>query len=157
VTTIPVTLEIDGTTHRLEIEPQETLLEVLRNRLGMKGTKANCEEGECGACTVLVNREPVNSCLLLAVRAQGSPIVTIEGLAQDGRHSALLEAFVEAGAVQCGYCSPGFLIAAAALLDANPSPSDDEIASAVSGNICRCTGYTKILHAIHLAASRTVP
>jgi carbon-monoxide dehydrogenase small subunit len=132
------------------------LLQVLRERLGLMGTKANCEEGECGACTVLFDNKPVNSCLLLAVRAQGSPIVTIEGLTEDGRHAALQAAFVQEGAIQCGYCTPGFLLSSAALLDRNPAPTQDEIIFALSGNICRCTGYTKIVRAVKKATPGVV-
>lgn len=155
-TTLTVSLDINGKTHVLDIEPQETLLHVLRERLGLTGTKANCEEGECGACTVLLNNQPVNSCLLLAARAQGKQIVTIEGLSDDGRHADLLTRFAQEGAIQCGYCTPGFLLATAALLDTNPSPSQEEIVFALSGNICRCTGYTKILKAVRLAAGGMV-
>jgi carbon-monoxide dehydrogenase small subunit len=156
-TTLTVSLDINGQAHSLEIEPQETLLHVLRERLGLTGTKANCEEGECGACTVLLNNRPVNSCLVLAVRAQGCRILTIEGLTADGHHAALQSAFAQEGAIQCGYCTPGFLLAAAALLDDHPTPTDDEIVFALSGNICRCTGYTKILKAVKNTASGVVP
>jgi carbon-monoxide dehydrogenase small subunit len=156
-TTLTISLDINGETHVLEIEPQETLLHVLRERLGLTGTKANCEEGECGACTVLLDHRPVNSCLLLAVRAQGSHILTIEGVTADSRYAALREAFAQEGAIQCGYCTPGFLLSAAALLDAHPTPTKDEIIRALSGNICRCTGYTKILKAVEIAASGVAP
>jgi aerobic-type carbon monoxide dehydrogenase small subunit (CoxS/CutS family) len=156
-TTMTVSLDVNGETRTLDIEPQETLLHVLRERLGLTGTKANCEEGECGACTVLLNNRPVNSCLLLAVRAQGCRIVTIEGLTADGRYAALQAAFAQAGAIQCGYCTPGFLLAAAALLDIHPTPTEDEIVFALSGNICRCTGYTKILKAVTNTAHGVVP
>ncbi|HSB91219.1 MAG TPA: (2Fe-2S)-binding protein [Anaerolineales bacterium] len=153
MTTIPVTLVVNGRAYSLEIEPHETLLHVLRERLGLTGTKANCEEGECGACTVLFDGRPVNSCLLLAVRAQAGPVQTIEGLTAEGRHAALQEAFAQEGAIQCGYCSPGFLLASAALLDRNPRPTQGEIVFALSGNICRCTGYSKILMAVRHAAN----
>lgn len=149
---IPVSLEINGRTHVLDIEPHETLLHVLRERLGLKGTKANCEEGECGACTVLLDRKPVNSCLLLAARAQGASILTIEGLSSDPRFRTLQEHFAREGAIQCGYCSPGFLVSAAALLESHPAPTEEEIVFALAGNICRCTGYVKILRAVHMAA-----
>jgi len=151
-----VSLDVNGDTHVLEVESHETLLHVLRERLGLTGTKANCEEGECGACTVLLDGLPVNSCLLLAVRAQGRDILTIEGLAKDGRHERLLTTFVNEGAIQCGYCTPGFLMASAALLDAHPSLTRSEIVDALSGNICRCTGYSKILKAVVLAAGSEV-
>jgi aerobic-type carbon monoxide dehydrogenase small subunit (CoxS/CutS family) len=151
-----LSLDVNGEAHVVEVEPQETLLHVLRERLGLTGTKANCEEGECGACTVLVDGLPVNSCLLLAVRAQGKSILTIEGLAKDGRHERLLTTFANEGAIQCGYCSPGFLMSSAALLAAHPSPTRAEIVDALSGNICRCTGYTKIVKAVFLAAGSEV-
>ncbi len=147
-----VTLDVNGQSHVLQIDAHETLLHVLRERLGLFGTKANCEEGECGACTVLLDDRPVNSCLVLAVRAQGCRILTIEGLAQAGRHKQLQAMFAQEGAVQCGYCTPGFLLTSAALLDSNPSPTEDEILFALSGNICRCTGYSKILRAVTNAA-----
>ena len=151
-----ISLTVNGQTHALEIEPQETLLHVLRARLGLTGTKANCEEGECGACTVLLDGQPVNSCLLLAVRAEGSRIQTIEGVAEDGQLTPLQEAFAAEGAIQCGYCTPGFLLTTAALLSANPHPTDEEITYALSGNICRCTGYTKIVKAVRQAAAKGV-
>ncbi len=151
-----ISLTVNGQTHALEIEPQETLLHVLRARLGLTGTKANCEEGECGACTVLLDGQPVNSCLLLAVRAEGSRIQTIEGVAEDGQLTPLQEAFAAEGAIQCGYCTPGFLLTTAALLSANPHPTDEEITHALSGNICRCTGYTKIVKAVRQAAAKGV-
>jgi len=155
-TTIKLTMNVNGQAHALVIEPQETLLHVLRSRLGLTGTKANCEEGECGACTVLVDGRPVNSCLMLAARVQGARIQTIEGLARERRFVALQNAFIAEGAIQCGYCSPGFLLATAALLDSSPHPSEDEIAFALSGNICRCTGYTKIVQAVRKAAAEGV-
>jgi carbon-monoxide dehydrogenase small subunit len=154
--TMTIQLNVNGQTHTTEIETQETLLHVLRSRLGLTGTKANCEEGECGACTVLLDGRPVNSCLMLAARAQGSRITTIEGLAGEHRFKALQKAFIDQGAIQCGYCSPGFLLATAALLEATPHPSDEEIAFALSGNICRCTGYTKIVRAVRQAAAEGV-
>ena len=117
-----ISLDVNGTLHSLEIEAQETLLHVLRERLGLSGTKANCEEGECGACTVLLDGQPVNSCLLLAVRAQGPGVETIEGLTQAGRLASLQDAFAKEGAIQCGYCTPGFLMTSAALLEQNPAP-----------------------------------
>lgn len=155
-TTMKVTLKVNGQVHALEIEPQETLLHVLRSRLGLTGTKANCEEGECGACTVLIDGRPMNSCLVLAARAQGAQIQTIEGLARESRFVKLQNAFIAEGAIQCGYCSPGFLLATAALLEKSPHPTEDEITFALSGNICRCTGYTKIVQAVHKAAAEGV-
>jgi aerobic-type carbon monoxide dehydrogenase small subunit (CoxS/CutS family) len=155
--TMKVSLQVNGETHTLDIEPQETLLHVLRERMGLTGTKSNCEEGECGACTVLLDGRPVNSCLLLAVRAQGFLIQTIEGLTSAGRHAALQAAFAQEGAIQCGYCTPGFVLAAAALLDDHPTPTEDEIVYALSGNICRCTGYLKILKAVTNTGNGVVP
>jgi aerobic-type carbon monoxide dehydrogenase small subunit (CoxS/CutS family) len=151
-----ISLDVNGTLHSLEIEPQETLLHVLRERLGLTGTKANCEEGECGVCTVLLDGQPVNSCLLLAVRAQSARVETIEGLTRAGRLASRQDAFAQEGAIQCGYCTPGFLMTSAALLDQNPAPTDDDIVFALAGNICRCTGYHKILKAIKQAASEGV-
>jgi carbon-monoxide dehydrogenase small subunit len=151
-----VSIDVNGETHVLEVAPQQTLLHVLREQLGLTGTKANCEEGECGACTVLLDGLPVNSCLLLAVRADGRRILTIEGLAKDGQHEHLLTSFANEGAIQCGYCTPGFLMTSAALLAAHPSPTRAQIVDALSGNICRCTGYSKILVAVSLAAGSEV-
>lgn len=131
-----------------------TLLEVLREDLGLMGTKHGCELGECGTCTVLVDGQPLLSCLALPVECEGRSIETIEGLAENGRLHPLQEAFVELGAAQCGYCSPGFLLAAAALLQARPNPTRGEIAEALAGNLCRCTGYLKIFEAVELAAAR---
>jgi carbon-monoxide dehydrogenase small subunit len=145
---IEITLNINGDAYPLEIEPHRTLLEVLREDIGLTGTKSNCLEGECGACTVLVDGRAVNSCLYLAVRAAGRVIVTVEGLAQGENLHPLQAAFLELGAVQCGYCTPGFIVSTAALLEENPHPSDEELSRALAGNICRCTGYTNIRKAI---------
>ena len=151
---VSVTLNVNGEAHPLEIEPHRTLLEVLRYDLALTGTKANCLEGECGACTVLVDGRPVSSCLYLAVRANGKPVTTVEGLAQDGKLHPLQQAFIEAGAVQCGYCTPGMLMSAKALLDSNPHPTDEQIVRALAGNLCRCTGYVNIRRALHDAIER---
>lgn len=151
---IPLTLRVNGEVHDLLVPVHKTLLEVLREELGLTGTKHGCELGECGTCTVLVDGEPVLSCLTLPVEAQGHEITTVEGLGQGGRLHPLQEAFVELGAAQCGYCTPGVLLAAKALLDRNPSPSRGEVAQWLAGNLCRCTGYLKILEAVELAASR---
>ncbi len=145
---IEITLNINGDIYPLEIESHRTLLEVLREEIGLTGTKPNCLEGECGACTVLVDGRAVNSCLYLAVRAAGRSVVTIEGLAEGEQLHPLQAAFLELGSVQCGYCTPGFILSAAALLAENPNPSDDELTRALAGNICRCTGYTNIRKAI---------
>ena len=132
----------------------KTLLEVLREDLGLTGTKHGCELGECGTCTVLVDGEPVLSCLVLPVEVEGRRITTVEGMAQAGRLHPLQQAFAELGAAQCGYCTPGILLTAVALLAERPSPTRQEVKEALAGNLCRCTGYTKILDAVELAALR---
>lgn len=146
-------LRVNGEISEVATEGTKTLLEVLREDLGLTGTKHGCELGECGTCTVLMGEEPVLSCLVLGVEAEDVDIVTIEGLMQEGQPHPLQKAFAELGATQCGYCIPGILLTAKALLDGNPHPSRDEIKEALSGNLCRCTGYTKILEAVELAAS----
>ncbi len=151
-----VELVVNGEPHGVAIAQQRTLLEVLREDLDLTGTKHGCELGECGACTVLVDGEPHLSCLTLAIDAEGREITTVEGLATaDGLHP-LQSAFAELSAAQCGYCTPGMLLTAKALLDANPAPTLGETKQALSGNLCRCTGYAKILEAISLAAERMV-
>jgi carbon-monoxide dehydrogenase small subunit len=132
-----------------------TLLEMLREKLVLTGTKNGCAAGECGACTVLINGEPVNSCMMLAVECDGAEIITVEGLAHDGQLDPVQEAIIEQGGVQCGFCTPGILISARALLDRNPSPNDYEIRDALVGNLCRCTGYLGIIDAVKDAALRT--
>ena len=149
-----VSLNVNGESHDLLVAVHKTLLEVLREDLGLIGTKHGCELGECGTCTVLVDGAPLLSCLTLPVECEGRAIETIEGMAKDGRLHPLQQAFVELGAAQCGYCSPGFLLAAGALLEASPHPSRGEIAEALAGNLCRCTGYLKIFEAVELAAAR---
>jgi len=144
---------VNGEQVELEITPSDTLAMVLRERLGLTGTKIGCEEGECGACTVLVDGLPVNSCLYPAVKAQDRSIRTVEGLSKNGELHPLQRSFVEHGAVQCGYCTPGILLSAVALLEQNPHPTDDEIRRALSGNLCRCTGYLKIIEAIQAVAA----
>jgi len=134
--------------------PNKTLLEVLREDLGLTGTKHGCEMGHCGACTVLVDGEPILSCLALAVEAQGHEVRTVEGLAGGGKLHPVQQAFAECGAAQCGYCTPGFLMTGAALVDRASDPSEAEIREAIAGNLCRCTGYSKIVEAIALAARR---
>jgi carbon-monoxide dehydrogenase small subunit len=148
-----IRLKINGEERDLAVEPYRTLLDVLRNDAGLTGTKKGCDVGDCGACTVLVDGKPVNSCLMLGVEAQGQEIVTIEGLqpAPDRLHP-LQEAFVRLGGAQCGFCTPGMIMMAAALLAENPRPTEDEIRFGIAGNICRCTGYTKIVEAIQSAA-----
>ena len=140
----------------LEVEPNQTLLEVIREKLCLTGTKAGCLVGDCGACTVLVDGKPVNSCLILAVQADGKQVTTIEGVETlQGLHP-LQAAFVDKGAIQCGYCTPGMILSAKSLLDRNPRADEAEIRKAISGNLCRCTGYQKIVEAI-LSVSRTSP
>lgn len=145
-------LRVNGETRECAAEISKTLLEVLREDLGLTGTKHGCELGECGTCTVLMDGEPVLSCLLLGVEAEGSEILTVEGLKERDKPHPLQTAFSDLGAAQCGYCIPGILLTAKALLDKNPRPTRDEINEALSGNLCRCTGYTKIIQAVELAA-----
>jgi carbon-monoxide dehydrogenase small subunit len=136
----------------LEVEPHWTLLRVIRDELGLTGTKEGCGEGDCGACTVLVDGRAVNSCLILAIDVDGKAITTIEGLAQGDKLHPLQKAFMEKGAVQCGFCTPGMILTAKALLDQNPHPTEEEIRFSIAGNLCRCTGYAKIVEAIQVAA-----
>ena len=147
-----LTLNVNGESHTVAAEPHHTLLEVLREELQLTGTKHGCELGECGACTVLVDGVPVLSCLTLPAQLGDAEVTTVEGLAAGGSLHPLQTAFAEEGAAQCGYCTPGMLMAAKALLDANPRPSREEIAHAISGNLCRCTGYTAIYEAVEKAA-----
>lgn len=147
-------LTVNGEEREVLAPVHHTLLEVLREELNLMGTKHGCELGECGTCTVLVDGQPLLSCLTLPVECEGRAIETIEGLAQNGRLHPLQQAFVELGAAQCGYCSPGFLLAAVALLEARPHPTRGEIAEALAGNLCRCTGYLKIFEAVEIAAAR---
>lgn len=144
---------VNGVRHELDIETNTTLLELLRNELKLMGTKCGCEEGECGACTVLLEGKPINSCLLLAAKANGKKVLTVEGLANGGTLHPLQNAFMEKGALQCGFCTPGMLLSAYALLQENVDPDDEEIGSALSGNLCRCTGYQKIYDAVREAAA----
>jgi carbon-monoxide dehydrogenase small subunit len=143
-----VTFTVNGAKERLNIPSNMTLLQVLREKLALTGTKNGCEAGECGACTVLLDAEPVNSCMVLAVEADGREVVTVEGLAPEGELSLLQEAFARHNAVQCGFCTPGMLITATALLKRNPHPTEAEIKQALVGNLCRCTGYVRIVDAI---------
>jgi carbon-monoxide dehydrogenase small subunit len=146
-----ITLTVNGETELLEVEPHRTLLQVLREDLDLTGTKDGCNSGECGACTILLDGEPVNACLVLAVEADGHEIVTIEGLVRDGKLGSLQRAFINHNAVQCGFCTPGMIISARALLNRNPRPSEMEIRQAIAGNLCRCTGYTRIVEAVQEA------
>jgi carbon-monoxide dehydrogenase small subunit len=148
MTTQTLTMTLNGEEVKVQVEPSALLVEVLRDQLDLTGTKVACGEGECGACTVLLDGKPVNSCLVPALKAQGREVLTVEGLAPLGELHPLQKAFVEHGAVQCGYCTPGMLMSAKALLDHNPSPTEDEVRLAISGNLCRCTGYAKIVEAI---------
>lgn len=143
-----VTMTVNGSAEHLEVPSNMTLLQALREKLALTGTKNGCEAGECGACTVLVDGEPVNACMMLAVEADGREVRTVEGLSTNGQLSPLQQAFVEHNAIQCGFCTPGMLMAAHALLARNPHPSEDEIKAAIVGNLCRCTGYVRIVEAI---------
>ncbi len=147
-----IQLSVNGETVEAAVEPNRTLVQFLREDLGLTGTKHGCGLGDCGACTVILDGRPVNSCLVLAVQANGRDLVTIEGLAENGKLHPIQQAFVEQGAIQCGFCSPGMILSAKALLDENPRPTELEIRTAISGNLCRCTGYQKIVEAIQSAA-----
>jgi carbon-monoxide dehydrogenase small subunit len=151
---VRVTLNVNGESREALVPTHKTLLEVLREDLGLTGTKHGCELGECGTCTVLVDGEPVLSCLALPVETEDRRITTVEGMAEGGRLHPLQQAFAELGAAQCGYCTPGILLTATALLAERPSPTRQEVKEALAGNLCRCTGYTKILDAVELAALR---
>ncbi len=148
-----ITFSVNGEPCEIAVIPNRSLLDALRSEAGLTGTKKGCDVGECGSCTIIMNGKPVNACLVLAAEAQDSQITTIEGLqSADGALHPLQECFMQCGAAQCGFCTPGILVAAKALLDENPSPTTDEIRFAIAGNICRCTGYTKIIDAISAAA-----
>ena len=147
-----ISLTINGESEQADIAANMTLLDLLRETLVITGTKNGCAAGECGACTVLLNGEPVNSCLVLAPECDGVEIVTVEGLAKDSRLDPIQEAIIEAGGVQCGFCTPGILISSRALIDRNPNPSVNEIKAALVGNLCRCTGYLRIIDAVQEAA-----
>jgi carbon-monoxide dehydrogenase small subunit len=148
---IPVALRINGETYELSIAPYRTLVDVLREEIQLTGSKKGCDVGDCGACTVLLDGKPVNSCLVLAATAQGCEILTIEGLARAGKLHRLQESFLKEGAVQCGFCTPGILMSLKALLGDNPSPTQEEVKTAIAGNLCRCTGYSKIFNAVDAA------
>ena len=147
-----IQLRINGRFYERSVEPRKLLVDFLRDEIGLTGTHAGCEHGVCGACTVLLNGEPSQSCLLFAVQADGSEVTTVEGLAGDGSLHPLQEAFSAAHGLQCGFCTPGMLMSAAHLLTENPAPSETDIRLAISGNICRCTGYVNIIKAVQLAA-----
>jgi carbon-monoxide dehydrogenase small subunit len=150
---VRIELRVNGESCEADVWEGESLLFALREQLGFPGSKNACEQGECGSCSVLLDGRLVCSCLVLAAQAEGHDVVTVEGLAEDGRLHRVQEAFVAAGAVQCGFCTPGLVVAAADLLEHNSNPGDDEIREALSGNLCRCTGYAKIFDAVRLAAS----
>jgi len=148
----PLRLTVNGQTYDLLIPPNRTLLEVLRDELYLTGTKEGCGTGDCGACTVIVDGRPVLACLTLALEVEGAEVLTIEGLARDGELHPLQQAFIEQGAIQCGFCTPGMILTAKALLDRNPHPTIEEIRRAIAGNLCRCTGYARIIQAIAAVA-----
>ena len=149
-----VTLTVNGSIRSADVHPAASLLELIRTGLGLTGTKQGCGNGECGACTVLLDSEPVNSCLVFAAQCEGRSVLTIEGLSESGELDTIQAAFADAGAVQCGFCTPGMIMSGKALLMKNPHPTREEIAEAISGNLCRCTGYVKIIDAIELASGR---
>ena len=150
-----ITLKVNGKTEQVSVPSNMTLLSMLREKLGLTGTKNGCAAGECGACTVLFNDEPVNSCMLLAAECNGAEVITVEGLAHDHQLDVLQQSLIDQGAVQCGFCTPGVLISARALLNRNPQPSEAEIRAALVGNLCRCTGYMRIVNAVKGAACQS--
>jgi len=149
-----ISLTINGETEQVVVPSNITLMQLLRDKLALTGTKNGCNAGECGACTVLLNGEPVNSCMVLAVECDGMQVITVEGLVKDGVLDPVQQTIMEHGGVQCGFCTPGILISARALIDRNANPSDDDIREALVGNLCRCTGYLRIVDAVQDAASR---
>lgn len=150
-----VSVTVNGEPYEVLVEPRTTLLQLLREHLGLTGTKEGCSEGECGACSVILNGRLVDSCLIFALEAKGSQVETIEGLAKDGELHPLQKAFIQCGGVQCGFCTPGMIMASKALLDTVPNPTEDQIRQALGGNLCRCTGYAKIIDAVLSAATMT--
>jgi carbon-monoxide dehydrogenase small subunit len=149
-----IEITVNDVMHEVGVQPWDTLLDVIRDKLGLTGTKEGCGLGECGACTVIMNGKTVNSCLVLAVEADGKQVTTIEGLARGEKLHPIQQAFVDEGGLQCGFCTPGMIMSAKAMLDENPNPTEDEIKRGISGNFCRCTGYTKIIKSIQTAASK---
>jgi len=143
-----ITLTVNGVERQLTVDVRDTLIKALREGVGLTGTKEGCGEGECGSCTVIMDGRAVNSCLVLAVEADGAQITTIEGLEENGELHPLQQAFLDAGAVQCGFCTPGMIMSAKALLDRNPNPTEEEVRLGVSGNLCRCTGYMQVVRAV---------
>jgi len=151
---LDINLKINEEDYKLNVKPNTLLLDLIRNEIGLTGTKRGCDTGECGACTVLIDGVAVNSCLVLAVEVDGKKITTIEGLSNNGTLHPIQETFIEEGAVQCGFCTPGMILSAKALIDNNPNPTEKEIKVAIAGNLCRCTGYKKIIKAISAAAEK---
>jgi aerobic carbon-monoxide dehydrogenase small subunit len=151
---VTITVTVNGERHEAEIWPGESLLFALRERMGLPGSKNACEQGECGSCSVLLDGKLVCACLVLAAQVDGHEIVTVEGVGENGELHAVQQAFVETGAVQCGFCTPGLIVATVDLLRQRPEPTDDEVREALSGNLCRCTGYAKIFDAVRLAAGQ---
>ena len=151
-----IRVAVNGESWEFSVEPKKTLLDFLREDLGLTGTKKGCDNGECGACTVLLNGRPVNACLVLAVEADGQEVLTIEGLADGTRLHPLQQAFIQHGAVQCGYCSPGMILTAKALLDENPRPTETEVIKAIAGNLCRCGTYNKVVKAVLSVAGKNI-
>ncbi|MBU1054232.1 MAG: (2Fe-2S)-binding protein [Proteobacteria bacterium] len=147
-----IELKVNGGSYEVAVDPHRTLLEVLRDSIGFTGSKEGCDHGACGACTVIIDGKAVLACLTLAIGAHGKEITTVEGMSKEGKLTPLQQNFVDHGALQCGFCTPGMLMSAKALLDENPKPTMDEIKDGISGNLCRCTGYTKILEAIAVTA-----
>lgn len=152
---IPVTFTVNGEPQEILVQPWQTLLDALRDELRLTGTKEGCSNGNCGACTVILNGRAIVSCCTLAGEVEGQEVTTVEGLARNGKLDPLQEAFIEHGALQCGFCTPGFLTSARAFLNHNPHPTEDQIRLAIAGNLCRCTGYDKIVRAIQDVAART--
>ncbi len=150
-----ISVKVNGSSEMVTVPSNMTLLRMLRESLSLTGTKNGCAAGECGACTVLLNGEPVNSCMVLAVEADGQEITTIEGLAKDGQLDVVQQTIIEKGGVQCGFCTPGMLISARALLNRNPHPSEQDVVEALVGNLCRCTGYSRIIESVQAAAERS--
>lgn len=150
--TYPLTFNVNGDTVSLQVEPDHSLLDVLREEMDLRGAHRGCNSGDCGACTVLIDGKPVPSCLVLALDADGAAVQTVEGVAQNGVLHPIQQAFVQLGAIQCGYCTPGMVMAALGLLNENPQPTEHDVRAALAGNLCRCTGYKKIVEAVVVAA-----
>jgi carbon-monoxide dehydrogenase small subunit len=149
-----INLKINGEPYEVSVKPNMTLLDFLRDEIGLTGTKKGCDTGQCGACTVLLDGKPINSCLVLAADANGKEVLTVEGLGRNGKLHPLQETFIQEGAVQCGYCTSGMLLSAKALLDENPAPGEEEVKKAIAGNLCRCTGYVRIVKAVLMAVGK---